>query len=138
MEKKKNYIICDAANANWGKTETLNALIKKLGNPSEIKKFGKDTWALYKIKERIVVVSTQGDPKSHQKECLLEAVDEKANIIVCASRIKGTTKDNVRTIASKNGYELIWFQNFHLKSNYSQQITDVSVEALYDLINKLL
>ena len=60
-----------------------------------------------------MVISTLGDPYSAHPVWLEDAAKTGANVIVTASRSKGSTVNIVYDIARKYGYEIIWFQNFH-------------------------
>lgn len=128
MEKK--YIICDYARANWGKTETLLEVINILDSPSKLQytlidekpNTGKDRWCLFgvkdkEIKDKQVVISTLGDPYSAQPVWLEDAAKTGAEIIVTASRTSGSTVNAVYDIATRYGYEVIWFQNFHFDNS---------------------
>ena len=121
MEKK--YIICDYARANWGKTETLLEVISLLkGKPqntliNEKSNTGKDKWCHFEMKGKPVVISTLGDPNSAQPVWLEDAAKAGAKIIVTASRTSGSTVNAVYDIATRYGYEVIWFQNFHFDNS---------------------
>ncbi|MBR3558352.1 MAG: hypothetical protein IKN78_05725 [Bacteroidales bacterium] len=121
MEKK--YIICDYARANWGKTETLLEVISLLkGKPQstliyEKPNTGKDKWCHFEMKGKPVVISTLGDPYSAQPAWLEDATNTGAEIIVTASRTSGSTVNAVYDIATRYGYEVIWFQNFHFDNS---------------------
>ena len=118
MEKK--YIICDYAKTNWGKTESLLEVISLLKESPqntiifEKPNTGKDKWCHFEVKGKPVVISTLGDPYSAQPVWLEDAAKTGAEIIVTASRTSGSTVKAVYDIATRYGYEIIWFQNFHL------------------------
>lgn len=122
MENK--YIICDYAKANWGKTETLLEVISLLKESPQNTLFfekpntGKDKWCHFEINGKSVVISTLGDPYSDQPLWLEDAAEKaKAEIIVTASRTNGATVNAVYDIATRYGYEVIWFQNFHFDNS---------------------
>ncbi len=122
MENK--YIICDYAKANWGKTETLLEVIFLLKESPQNTLFfekpntGKDKWCHFEINGKSVVISTLGDPYSDQPLWLEDAAEKaKAEIIVTASRTSGATVNAVYDIATRYGYEVIWFQNFHFDNS---------------------
>lgn len=135
MERK--YIICDYARANWGKTETLLKVINILDSPSNPQFTladekpngdGKDRWCLFCSNDKKIVVSTIGDPNSVQPIWLEDAAKAGADIIVAASRTSGSTVNAVYDVAARYGYEIIWFQNFHIdnsKFSKMQPMTDV-------------
>jgi len=100
------YIICDFAKSNWGKTKTLLEVIKQLKEKAtlcvEDQIDGEDKYVVFDLKGKKVVVNTQGDPDGYYKKGLQRAVDENADIILCASREKGKTKTYV-TVLLKRG-----------------------------------
>lgn len=134
---KKKYIICDYARANWGKTETLLEVINILDSPSNPQFTlvdekphgdGKDRWCLFCSNNKKIVVSTVGDPNSVQPIWLEDAAKAGADIIVAASRTSGSTVNAVYDVATRHGYEIIWFQNFHIDNSKilnMQPMTDV-------------
>lgn len=139
------YIVCDFARSNWGKTNTLLKvidLLKKAKYPLIIEEqIGEvDKFAMFIKEGKKIVVNTQGDPYSYQGEGLQRAVNEKADIIVCASRTKGTTVDCIYEIAA-NGYEVIWFSNFfgdNENLNCVAALPEITADAIVKLIQKLL
>ena len=148
MEKK--YIICDYARANWGKTETLLEVISLLkGKPqntliNEKPNTGKDKWCHFEMKGKPVVISTLGDPNSAQPVWLEDAAKAGAKIIVTASRTSGSTVNAVYDIATRYGYEVIWFQNFHFdnfgpyKSHPSTDIRKYEAICIVGILDLLL
>jgi len=148
MEKK--YIICDYARANWGKTETLLEVISLLkGKPQstliyEKPNTGKDKWCHFEMKGKPVVISTPGDPYSAQPAWLEDATNTGAEIIVTASRTSGSTVNAVYDIATRYGYEVIWFQNFHFdnfgpdKSHPSTDIRKYEAICIVGILDLLL
>ena len=136
----KKYIICDFARSDWGKTQTLLKvieLIKKTTPPRIEELIGdKDKYAEFVLNERIVAVNTQGDPGSYQEEGLKRAIQENADIIVCASRVRGSTVEKVYKYAKSN-YEIIWFSNFYADSNELACIPilhDIMANAIVKLV----
>ncbi|HCS88238.1 MAG TPA: hypothetical protein DIW30_07580 [Bacteroidales bacterium] len=137
------YFICDYARADWGKTSTLKLVIRKLGTPVSTKTSGADEWAMFKVVTnsgavKCVVVATAGDPQSVQPQWLQEAVNCKADIVVCAARQRGSTIHNVSTILRGNGYEEIWFQNFYTEQPIGiGTMNDIMADAIVQLIYQL-
>lgn len=138
------YIICDFARSNWGKTKTLLEVIEQLKTKAylidEIPIAPDDKFAVFEMNGEKIVVNTQGDPNSYQEEGLKRAVNENADIIVCASRIKGTSEKCIYTIA-ENGYEIIWFSNFFADNDSLPCVSifpEITAEAIVKLIQKLI
>lgn len=148
----KKYIICDYARADWGKTETLLEVINILDSPSN-PQFrlvdekphgdGKDRWCLFYGKNKKIVVSTVGDPNSVQPIWLEDAAKAGADIIITASRTSGSTVNAVYDVSTRYGYEIFWFQNFHIdNSKFSKMhpMTDVrhtAAKCIVKIINVL-
>lgn len=138
------YILCDYARSDWGKSQTLLKVIehlKDIANPDIEEQIGDvDKFAVFIINEKKIVVNTQGDPDSYQEEGLSRAVKEKADIIVCASRSKGSTYDCVKKYEN-NDYEIIWFRNFYSEIDnqlYKPYLLDDMAQSIVQLALKLL
>lgn len=145
------YIICDYAKANWGKTETLLEVISLLkGKPQntliyEKPNTGKDKWCHFEMNGKSIVISTLGDPYSDQPLWLEDAAAKaKAEIIVTASRTSGSTVNAVYNIATRYGYEVIWFQNFHFDNSAlvglspMVDVKNKGAESIVEIIDNLL
>lgn len=110
----KKYIICDIARSDWGKSQTLLEVIEQFKTqytPTVEEQIGSvDKYTEFDLNNNKLVVNTQGDPDSYQREGLKRAIKVNAKIILCASRTKGSTIECVYEMAS-NGYEVIWLSN---------------------------
>ncbi len=139
------YIICDTATSEHGKTKTLLKVIeelKKLVVPDVEEPIGneEDIYASFSINGKRIVVDTMGDPVPNYKTVLWRACEEKADIIVCASRTKGNTFWDVDNLTA-NGYELIRFSNFYTKNDgmpYESSLSCITADAIVKLINLLM
>lgn len=134
------YLICDLARSDWGKTQTLLKVIDLLKAKTkplveEVIDNG-DKFAIFKINGKKIIVSTQGDPNSYQKEGLLRAVNDNTDIIVCASRTKGATVNSIYE-TTNGSYEIIWFNNFYADNkdlSCIPSLKNISAEAIVNLI----
>ena len=140
----KKYIICDFARSDWGKTQTLLKVIEliKKSTPPIIEELieDKDKYVEFVINKRIVVINPQGDPGSYQEEGLNRAVLGNADIIICASRVRGATVDNIYKY-SKSDYEVIWFSNFFADTNGLPCIPilhEITADAIVKLVFQLV
>ena len=138
------YILCDYARSDWGKSQTLLKVIERLNeiaNPEIEEQIGDvDKFAVFIINGKKIVVNTQGDPDSYQEEGLARAVTEKADVIVCASRAKGSTYECVKEYEN-NDYEIIWFRNFYSETDNllcKPYLLDDMAQAIVQLALKLL
>lgn len=142
-ETMNKYIVCDFARGNWGKTNTLLKvieLLKEKTTPIVEDLIGEvDKYAAFKLNGKKIIINTQGDPNSYQKEGLLRAVSENADIIVCSSRTKGATVDCIYEVAGDD-YDIIWFSNFHSDLEDLPCVPyfpEIDAEAIVKLIQKL-
>lgn len=58
-------------------------------------------------RDTIVGMESLGDPGSEQGEWIQKCIDAECEVIVCACRTWGNTRDYVNNAAKNNGYELI-------------------------------
>ena len=137
------YIVCDTALENQGKTKTLLKVIEKLKvivTPNIERLINdEDKYASFLINGKRIVIVTIGDPISEFSLEIDLAIEEKADIIVCASRTRGTTFTEIND-KTKNGYEIIRFSNFFAVANgrsYEPRLHNVSAEAIVKLIQIL-
>ena len=127
-----------------GKTSVIKNIFYKLNQdntfnnvdlaPNEVKAIG-----MYNNK--LIGIESVGDPDSRQGKSLQEFVDKGCEIIICASRTKGETKENVDNIVKNHNYQLIRTSNFFggIKGMLNNQIdlnTEFSI-AILKLIDKL-
>lgn len=148
LKSSKKYIICDYARACWGKSATTLDVIKILDECSCVttKENGTIGESLDRYAEFVtdsgikIAVVTQGDPDSRQEEYLGRAANEfKADVIICTARTRGETVDNVSAIA-KNGYDIIWFQNFSTNnpdSDTNKLLNECSAVGILNLVGRL-
>ncbi len=148
LKSSKKYIICDYARACWGKSATTLDVIKILDEcpcvtSKENGTIGEslDRYAEFVTDSGIkIAVVTQGDPDSRQEEYLKKASNEfNADVIICTARTRGETVDNVCAIA-KNGYDIIWFQNFSTNNPDSatcEELNKCSAVGILKLVGRL-
>jgi len=107
----KKTILCLFGPANTGKTSSIRRvdeilqsygakLVKVLFDEND---FGKE----YLFRAHKVGILSLGDPGSAQSEHLNQLAADECDVIICASRSKGATCDEVSKIASSN-YERYW------------------------------
>lgn len=107
----KKTILCLFGPANAGKTSTIRRvdeilqsygakLVKVLFEEYD---FGKE----YMFRGHKIGILSLGDPGSAQSEHLDHLAIDECDIIICASRSKGTTCDAVSKVASSN-YDRYW------------------------------
>lgn len=107
------------ARANSGKTSTLNQFIKLLNDKYEniLLKKGIDTvdsLAVFNIDGKIVGITTQGDKISQLKKWLDKLENHNCDIIFCATRSKGGTRNLVK---ERYGDKLVWINQAGIYNN---------------------
>lgn len=131
-------IICMQGKANIGKTHTLRKVYEKL-NPHEktiLEQPNDDIYATIKMGDFLIGIATQGDPMSGLKERLNELMQKSCDIIVCASRSKGYTVEDVENSALQNGYSLIWSSPFVTEDKTLRETCqDYMAQSIINLIN---
>lgn len=120
---KLNYIICDAAPANWGKTTTLIEVAQLFrSSPSyytvleyQKKPNNNDEWLVIKVNTtgKIILVQTEGDLATSYSDTInYLSIGHHVDIIICACRTSGASYQVVHNIAKKFNYKQIMFSNF--------------------------
>lgn len=133
------YIICDFNEEDAGKSESLLMLIDVLETKGtwvnnnynhKIHNSGPDRYRCYDVPYKVnniptgtirIAVCTQGDPYSFQKQWLEQATNiDKADIVVCASRV---LRETVRNIYDNAGieYKIIWMSGFCTDDYYDKK-----------------
>lgn len=124
--------------ANIGKTHTLRKVYEKLNSHEEtiLEQPNDDIYATIKMGDFLIGIATQGDPMSGLKERLNELMQKSCDIIVCASRSKGYTVDDVENSALQNGYSLIWSSPFVTEDKTLRETCqDYMAQSIINLIN---
>lgn len=107
----KKTIICLYGPANTGKTSSIRLVDEKLQSYGAklIKNLleENDICKEYLFRNHKLGILSLGDPNSDQSDYLKQLANDDCEIIVCASRSKGTTCDAVSEISVK-GYVLYW------------------------------
>lgn len=119
MQKK---IICISNSGEKGKTESLRNLATILINnqnitcikpKNRILSTNGDFRAVFEIDGIIIGIESQGDPNTGLKNRLTNLFnDYNCQIIVCASRTKGETVNDVNSFAKLNDFQIIWSSTY--------------------------
>ena len=124
--------------ANIGKTHTLRKVYEKLNSHEKtiLEQPNDDIYATIKMGDFLIGIATQGDPMSGLKERLNELMQKSCDIIVCASRSKGYTVEDVENSALQNGYSLIWTSPFVTEDKTLRETCqDYMAQSIINLIN---
>lgn len=133
-------IICMQGKANIGKTHTLRKVYEKLNSHEKtiLEQPNDDIYATIKMGDFLIGIVTQGDPMSGLKERLNELMQKSCDIIVCASRSKGYTVEDVENSALQNGYSLIWSSPFVTEDKTLRETCqDYMAQSIINLINSI-
>ena len=134
-------IICLSGTSEIGKTSSIRAIWKRLNieNQPPLHQSADDICAVVPFCNQTIGIASQGDPCSEQEKWLEELVTLGCEIIVCASRTKGSTVSAVETAAKKGKYVTIWFSPFYSADfNNTNILNDYTAEAVIGLIRKYL
>ncbi len=138
-----NTIIAIRGVGNTGKTETIKnvygLLVSKYPKATiEHKKQGVDIRAIITINNVKIGIESQGDPpNSRLFKSIPFFVEEKCNIILCATRSSGKT---VQLIEKQEDYEIIWHEKSFIEGTMKQQESNIKMantimEKIVNLIN---
>ncbi len=88
-------------------------------------------------------IESQGDPNSRQGQSLIEFAKNNCEVIICASRTKGETYENVIELSKIFDYQLIITSTFYdnnKKIGIANNNLDLNIEfsnSIVNLINRL-
>lgn len=147
---KKQTVIVLQGKGERGKSTTLRKLIEilekenaeKIGKPEKERRKN-DTWAVFDYNGRIIGITTSGDNEDELKPVIECELPENCNIIVCASRTKGSSVDYIN-----NHFQnalIIWLGRFSASSDDNQfnmeelqkNTNEWQAEKIKDIINIL-
>lgn len=138
-------IITIWGNADTGKSSTIKnvyALFKeKYKNMSilyEVPKSTFDITNIIKINEVKIGIESQGDPNSNLFTSLKLFHDEKCELIICATRTKGNTVNEVMKYERQFGYDVIWLSNLFSSQKEIKDLNNRSAELIQTLICDIL
>lgn len=119
-----------------GKTSTIkevyNLLIKKFGKEiiveTDTNIFSEkgDIRVTVKINGKLMGIESQGDPDSRLKASLDIFVKVNCDIILCATRTKGTTVDSVKELEPE--YKIEWIKKYYFGKDYEQKNKELAGE----------
>ena len=141
----KKTIIANWGHALQGKSETVKGIAKKIlndypeaiSNPIQINYSG-DIKVVITIGKLKIGIESQGDPNSRLFSSLKEFSELKCDMIICATRTSGKTVHAVRKLSQSDNYELIWVTNYRSSSFNHDNLNELSVNHIYELIQKIL
>lgn len=141
----KKTIIAVWGNANTGKSSTIKLVFDIFntiyqGQISVIDDGPLNTHDItkvFKCKNYIVGIESQGDPNSNIFSSLPMFVDKKCDLIICATRTKGDTVRIVEDIEDKNKYDVIWLSNLFSGQKPSDILNKKTATFIHEIITDL-
>ncbi len=140
----KKIIIVIKGVSNQGKTTSINTLfskLKEIGNVEEKHTDAKEVISIINYNKRKIGLCSIGDPKSSQEEWLKNLISKKCDIIITASRTRGSTTNLIYNLSESFGYDIIWTSNY-ISSVYDDEfhkkLNILFANSLVKLLNKLI
>lgn len=118
---------------NTGKTTTLKRLIGLFGE----KVNGEKPVTIDDYRGKKIVIAPGGDTLGVVKANVKTFKEEKADILVSATRTKGGSQDALKEHAKKIGTDVIWVGKNHSASLHSL-INETQAKELYDFIDLII
>lgn len=108
----QKLVIANSGAGAQGKTSSVKEVFNLLSTkyPNTILIGGADIKATIQIGDVLIGLESQGDPYSRMFDSLDDFVNMGCDIIVCACRTWGATKEKVSSLQHQ-GYQIIWAQN---------------------------
>lgn len=123
-----------------GKTTLIKAIYNKLLEAglgkTDIQNFFKEVFAIFERDGKTIGVESKGDPDPdrNQEKQIEELLG--CDVIICACRTSGTTKDAVEKLADE-GYKIIWITPFGCTPASNGDyvcLDDILIEAIFEII----
>ena len=131
-------IVVNKGHAGVGKSSSIKLVFEKLkALPSSVVNVihdDGDITATIEVNGTLVGIESQGDPNSRMFKTLPELVVRGCEIIVCACRTSGATKQRVADLR-KEGFDIIWTSNPHNK-NLSKELNSMWANLVVDIIER--
>ncbi len=123
-------ILTISHSAGKGKSSTIKEFARSIvaGFPnhtiifSETSPFNpiSDFRLIIEINGKIIAVESKGDPSSGLRNRLNEIQIFKPDVIICASRTRGSTVSDIDSFASENSYQQVWTSTYQVDKNHDQ------------------
>lgn len=132
-------IIALWGNADCGKTSSIIWTYNKLFYPESLP-LGED---FFKIRDKNpygkIGFSSLGDPGYPAHYDNLESmVKANCDIILTACRTRGTTVDNITSLAQQYGYRVIWMSPFSIAGGANYDVLNsMTAEAIISVLNNI-
>lgn len=134
----KGVLIVLFGPAEIGKTSTIIRVAQTFGMNQP---YGSDFCKVcpHPVFDLNIGFASMGDPDSAQEDSIKELINNNCKIVVCASRTRGETVNNITRLAQIYDYQIIWgtpFYEINLVIN-PKVMHDASADAVVSLINRI-
>ena len=140
-KRRMKTIICLWGGAGIGKTSSIRAVWDRLNisNQPPLHQSADDICAIVPLCNSTIGIASLGDPCSAQDEWLIELMTLDCEIIICASRTKGSTVAIVEQLAEQYEYKTIWLSPLSSYDGINTDLlNDLTANMIIELIKKCL
>lgn len=88
---------------------------------------------IIEINGKTIAIESQGDPSSGLKRRLDEINSFNPDIIICASRTRGSTVSDIDSFAATNSFQQIWTSTYQTDTNH-QQVNKLKAQHMLELL----
>lgn len=136
-------VIAIYGQAGRGKSATIREVANQLmisfpNNTLQIINDGGDITYIIEINDIKIGIESQGDPNSRQPISLIDFVAANCDIILCACRTSGMTRDAVADLHGNHQYEIIWTANHRSWQKNQDQLNLISAIEILELIKLIM
>jgi hypothetical protein len=141
------HIIALWNNSNKGKTKTLVELKKMLLSQENVELCkneklpnGIDFSLVIRLFGKTIGIESQGDPNSNLKKRLEDLIsDFSCDVIFCTTRTRGATVNDLKAIADKLDYWLIWTSTYQSwRKEEFDVINELKAKHLFELLQTVI
>lgn len=140
----KKYVLANQGRANQGKSKSIinitEALVKMYPNYSRKDgqlDYSQDIYIILEINNHLIGIESQGDPNSRLKSSLIKFVNEKCDIIICATRTCGETVNAVNKLKNDD-YNIIFFTNYRSEMVDHNILNQFTASDIINFIDKIM
>lgn len=114
MNNGNKLLIANIGSSNTGKSSAIKefySFCTTHGHTVKTIYNGGDVCAIIEVEGVKIGIESQGDPNSRMYETLELLDGEDCDVIVCACRSYGGTREEVEDLRDRSGYTLVWMPN---------------------------
>lgn len=149
MLEVMSTIIAVYGRQNEGKSETIKNVCKILlanfpnvipSIPIQDINYNSDILLTIQLGTILIGIESQGDPNSRMiyDDTVKDLVNQKCDIIICATRTDGMTVQKVDNIAASFQYRVIWKSSYYNSGCNNNVLNFISAEEIVNLIKSII